>query len=136
MFRNVTRALLEVDAHDGAAEARAAGFRESGRGEDADVADVQLAPWNVLPTLGLRPPRLANGRAALRLVGLIRFILEFKGECIAVGYGSVMPCHRPANRVAVAGGLYYMMSMIGKRGSASRQAAAKRAVPMSPLKSE
>lgn len=30
----------------------------------------------------------------------------------------------------------YMRSMIGKRGSASRQAAAKRAVPTSPLKSE
>ena len=39
-------------------------------------------------------------------------------------------------RVAVVGWLYYMTSTIGKRGSASRQAAAKRAVPTSPLKSE
>jgi transposase len=52
-----------------------------------------------------------------------------------VANGSVMPCHRPASRVAVAGWLY-MTSTIGKRGSASRQAAAKRAVPTSPLKSE
>ena len=38
-------------------------------------------------------------------------------------------------RVAVVGCLY-MTSTIGKRGSASRQAAAKSAVPTSPLKSE
>jgi len=44
--------MLEVDAHDGAAEARAADLREPGGGEDADMADVQLAPWNILPTLG------------------------------------------------------------------------------------
>ena len=49
---NVTRALLEVDAHDGAAEGWAADLCEAGGGEDADVADVEFAPWNVLPTLG------------------------------------------------------------------------------------
>jgi Transposase IS66 family len=52
-----------------------------------------------------------------------------------VANGSVMPCHRPASRVAVAS-CFYMTSTIGKRGSASRQAAAKSAVPTSPLKSE
>jgi hypothetical protein len=52
-FGNVTRALLEVDAHDGAAEGRAADLCEAGSGEDADMADVELAPGNTLPTLGI-----------------------------------------------------------------------------------
>jgi hypothetical protein len=53
----------------------------------------------------------------------------------SVANGSVMRCHRLASGVAV-GGWFYMTSTIGKRGSASRQAAAKSAVPTSPLKSE
>jgi hypothetical protein len=40
------RTLLEVDAHHGSAEGPAADLREPGRGEDADVADVELAPWS------------------------------------------------------------------------------------------
>jgi hypothetical protein len=43
---------LEVDAHNGAAEGWAADLREAGGGEDADVADVQLAPGDVLAVLG------------------------------------------------------------------------------------
>jgi transposase len=50
-------------------------------------------------------------------------------------YESVTPAHRLASRSRLLAGLY-MTSMIGKRVSPSRQAAAKSAVPTSPVKSE
>jgi hypothetical protein len=53
---------------------------------------------------------------------------------VAVGI-SDYGCQGDGHPVAVVGWLY-MTSMIGKRASRSRQAAAKSAVPTSPVKSE
>ena len=59
------RALLEVDAHHGPAEARTADLREPGHGEDAYVADVELALGNVLPGLGDHRVTLERAGTAL-----------------------------------------------------------------------
>jgi hypothetical protein len=58
-----------------------------------------------------------------------------RGDPLPVPMRARCALHRPGSRSGLLAGLY-MTSMIGKRVSPSRQAAAKSAVPTSPVKSE